>query len=115
MISLHLSSRSETNKGSVSFFGKTWANNPPLQIKFLFSIFSPIKTAEGVCSEWYKYEARSSAIFPFTNSTVLVKGSPKPLSRMMFKYPVPNDFLKLNENLFEVVLIKSNSKSGLPT
>ena len=115
LISLHLSSSSETSKGSVSFFGKTWANKPPLQMTPLFWIFSPINTAEGVCSEWYKYEAKSSAILPFTNSTVLVKGSPIPLSLITFKYPVPNAFVKSKEYLLLSILTKSNSKLGFPT
>jgi len=81
----------------------------------LFWIFSPINTAEGVCSEWYKYEAKSSAILPFTNSTVLVNGSPIPLSLITFKYPVPNAFVKSKEYLLLSILTKSNSKLGFPT
>ena len=46
---------------------------------------------------------------------MLVKGSPKPLSLITFKYPVPNALVKSNEYWFNLVLTKSNSKSGLPT
>ena len=52
---------------------------------------------------------------PFTNSTVLVKGSPIPLSLITFKYPVPNAFVKSKEYLLLSILTKSNSKLGFPT
>ena len=57
----------------------------------------------------------SSAIFPFTNSTVLVNGSPNPLSLITFKYPVPNAYVKSKQYLLLLILTRSNSKLGFPT